>query len=372
VNPPTALSRARADALTFAGWTAGVLARWRIVARVTGAALLLAALATVVLPPVYRGEASFVANGSGGLKLPGGLSGTNAIAGIASQFGVATGAEPSESPAFYDQLLESRELLTRLLESKFGDPRTASPTDSATLLDLLEIRNKDRKRALEIGIKRMRRAMDVRFDSKTNLVWLTVDAEWPDVSAAVANRAVELVNRFNLEQRQTRARAKRAFIEERRTTSQAELDRAEARLRAFYDENRLWRQSPSLTFDEGQLRRQVEIASDLFLTLQRQYEAARIDEFNDAAMITTVDTAVAPRRAQWPRYGLAFVTAALVGAFLGLLAAGVATVLADWARRDPDAAAQFRRMGARVRGGWRPRARAVAGTRPSRVDDDGH
>ena len=91
-------------------------------------------------------------------------------------------------------------------------------------------------------------------------------------------------------------------------------------------------------FEEGRLRRNVDVATDLFLQLQRQFEGARLDEINDAAVITVVDPAHAPHKAQWPRYWLLLASALAVGALIGIMIAGSATILADWRRRNPDSA----------------------------------
>ena len=341
-------SRSRADVppMTVAAWLAATLLRWRTTAVVAAAVLLLAALAVVIVPPAYRSKASFVANGTGGLKLPGslsGLGGTGGLVGLASQLGVTPGADPSESPAFYEQLIRSRELLTRLVDSKFADPRTEAPADSAKLVDLLKVREKDPRRRTEVAIKKASRAIKVEVDLKTNLVRLSVDAQWPELSAAVANRVVDLVNAFNLEQRLTRARAKREFVQGRLDDAQRELSGAEWRLRDFYEVNRQWRTSPNLTFTEGQLSRQVDLASDMYLSLRREFESARISEVNETPVVTVVDSAVAPRKAQWPQYPLVFVTACLVGVILGTLAAAIAALRADWARRHPEDASELRR-----------------------------
>jgi hypothetical protein len=85
---------------------------------------------------------------------------------------------------------------------------------------------------------------------------------------------VDLVNAFNLEQRLTRARSKREFVQGRLDDAQRELSAAEWRLRDFYEENRQWRTSPSLTFTEGQLSRQVDVANDMYLSLRREFESA--------------------------------------------------------------------------------------------------
>ena len=328
--------------LTFSRWAADTLVRWRVVVKTLLLVYVAGLVAVLVVPPVYRSRASFVANSSGAPKLPAGMTSTGPLAGIASQLGVSTISDPSESPNFYLELIESRELLTRLLLSKFKNPRSDAPHDSATLVDILKLRSSDPRRRLELGIKRMTSDIVSDFSPKTNLVWINVDAEWPDLSADVANRTIGLVTAFNREQRVSRARSKRIFLEERVDSAKMLLHDAEERQRQFYGQNRLWRNSPDLTFEEGRLRREAETATDLYLTLERQLESARLDEFNDAALITVVDSAVAPRKAQWPRYGVLLLTATAVGLILGLLIAGSKAVLSDWAQRNPRAAADVK------------------------------
>lgn len=325
--------------LTFSVWLAGIIARWRLVLIVMAFTLLVAAIAAIALPPIYEAHASFVTSSSGSSKMASALaSGGAGLSGLASQLGVSTGADPSESPNFYVKLIESEELRRRLLNSRFHNPRSDSPRDSATLLEILRIRNNDPVRRTEIALKKMGKAMSTEFDLKTNMVGLVVTSRWSELAAAIANRTIELVDAFNHEQRVTRARSKRVFVESRVDSAKAELRQAEERQRVFYDQNRQWRSSPQLVFEEARVRRNVEVATDLFLTLQRQLEAARLDEFNDAAAITIVDPAHAPHKAEWPRYWILLASALAVGAILGILVAGSATILADWRMRNPDSA----------------------------------
>ena len=324
------------EPLTFGVWLAGIIARWRLVLKVMLGALVAAALAAVLLPPVWQARASFVTAGSANSKMASALSGGGAgLQGIASQLGVSPANEPSESPNFYVQLIQSEELRRRLLRSKFQDPRGKSPRDSATLLEILRIKSDDPARRMEIGVKNMGKALNPNFDLKTNLVTLAVSLRWPELAAAVANRTIELVDAFNREQRVSRARSKRIFVQSRLDSAKIELQNAEERQRYFYDQNRQWRQSPQLVFEEGRVRRNVDVATDLFLTLQRQFETARLDEFNDAAVITVVDPAVPPRKAQWPRYWLLLASALFIGGILGILVAGSAAIMADWRGRNP-------------------------------------
>ena len=335
--------------LTFSRWFAESLLRWRIIARVMGLTIVVAILAVIFIPPVYRSRASFVANTSASSKLSGSIASSGALGGLASQLGVGSGSDPSESANFYMELIQSRELLTRLLLSRFRDPHSASPRDSATLVDILRIRNSDPKRRLEIAIKRLSTDIDGNYDMKTNLVWIEVDAQWSELSAAMANRTIDLVTAFNKEQRVSRAKSKRVFLEGRVNLARGALQSAEEKHRAFYDQNRSWRTSPSLTFEEKQLQREEDQTADLYTMLQRQLETALLDEVNDAALITVVDSAVPAQKAQWPRYGVLLVSTLMAGLLLGLMIAGGAAILADWRSRNPDSAATFGDSIGRVR-----------------------
>lgn len=331
----------RASTLTVGTWVAGIVERWRLIYKVVLATVIAAAIAAVIIPPVYRTKASFVANATGPTKLGGALS-SGALSGLASQFGMPSVGDPSESPAFYSDLIESEELRRRLVNSKFADPRTDNPRDSSTLVDIMNIRAKDPDRRVEIAMKLMGKSINVFFDIKTNLVRVEVDARWSDLSAAIAQRTIQLVDEFNKEQRSTRSMAKRGFLQTRLDSARLQLAQAEERQKYFYAQNRgCCRGSPELLFEEARLKRSLDIATGLFMTLQQQFEGARLDAINDAALITVVDRPFPVRKALWPRYWLLAASSLTVGTILGLLFAGCAVIMADWRARNPATANQL-------------------------------
>lgn len=302
------------------------------------ASILLGIAASVIIPPLYRSKASFVANSSSTSKLQGALGGSSGLGGIISQLGGSVGGDPSESPNFYVHLLSSRELLTRLLESQFPNPRTDAANDSAKLIDILRIRNSDPQRRLELGVKQMSDAMTTGMDAKTNLVWFSVDARWAELSAEIANKLVDLVSTFDREIRVSRAKSLRVFLQMRHDSAQAALRMAEDNQRSFYERNRGFiGGSPGLKFEEQRITREVELASELYVSLDRQLEVARIDEINEAALITIIDSAIVPRKALWPRYWVTLFTATAVGLLVGILLAASASILSDWKARNPAA-----------------------------------
>ncbi len=328
------------DHLTFTRWLAGVLLRWRLIAAITTVSVVAGLAATLIVPPVYRAKASFVANTSSASKLPGGGS-TSGVGGLISQLGGSLGGDPSESPNFYIQLFGSRELLTRLAQSRFPNPRTDAPNDSAMLIDILRIKKRDPALRMELALKKLTKAIAAGFDVKTNLVSLTVDMQWPELASQVANRLVQEVTDFNRETRVSRAKSKRLFLQARHDSAQMLLRSGEDRQRFFYEQNRGLLTSPGLRAEEARIRREVDLASSLYLNLQSQLELARLDEINDAALITVIDSAIPPRKAQWPRYGALLFSSFAVGLMLGVLTAGSLAVLADWRLRNPQSWSDF-------------------------------
>lgn len=332
------------EPLTLALWTAGVISRWRIMVGSALAVLALAIIVAVVLPPSYQVTVSFAPNPTSSSKLSGvmsSLGGLSSLAGgLAGSLGSAT--EPTESPAFYTELLQSRELLTRILLTRFPNPRTANPRDSARLVDIMDIKAADPARRVELGLKSLQKSMRTEADMRTNMVKITVSNRYPELTAREANAALALVNTFNLQQRASRAGEKSGYLQSRLAAARIGLSVAQARYRDFLLGNRQWQSSPTLSSNEESLRREQDLASDLFLSLEKQYEAARLDEFNDAALITIVDSAVTPRAPAWPRYSILVPAALMGGVILGFVLAGIATVYRDWTRREPAAALRLR------------------------------
>jgi len=192
------------------------------------------------------------------------------------------------------------------------------------LLDVLSIRGRDSLERLQKGVKKLRAAMSVDPDIRTNVVTLTLTARDPYLAAAVANRFVEAVNEFNTRIRRSQAGRRRLFVEQQTDSAARELRVAEDRLKIFYEQNRLWNQSPALQYRLGQLQRQVDIEKEVYLTLRRNLETARIDEVNDLPLISVIDLAV-PSREREPRRAVIVLATLLVGMLLSL-----SSVYAAW------------------------------------------
>jgi uncharacterized protein involved in exopolysaccharide biosynthesis len=154
------------------------------------------------------------------------------------------------------------------------------------------------------------------------VVRVDVTAPDPIVAQQVDSALLDQLNRFNLESRQTQAGSERRFTEARLGEVREDLRVAEDRLRAFLDQNRNYRSSPNLVFQEGRLTREVSVQQQLYLTLAQAYEQAKIEEVRDTPVITVLARPDVPVRPDARKT----VLRGAIGLFLGFLL-GVAIAL---------------------------------------------
>lgn len=284
-----------------------VLRHRRVVLQIVAMSLVLAVAYRYLSPRRYQATAAFISQ-SKDRTLPVGLG------GLAAQLGVAGGS--TESPRFYSEVVKSRPNLEVVANSRFRDPRGGR--DSVRLLDLL-IPSGDSAARIDAVLKHLQKRVATRVDVQTNIVRVSYESPYPALAAAVTNRLVGQLNEFNAHYRQSHARQRRLFIEARVSEAEARLRDAEDELKAFHVRNRSFSESPGLTVEQGRLRRRVDEQSEVYLTLRREYETARIEEVNDTPVITVIEPAVPPRTTIG--LGLAQIVA------LGLLLGGMAGIL---------------------------------------------
>jgi tyrosine-protein kinase Etk/Wzc len=307
-----------------------LLKRWPVVIGLPLVVVIAVLGISFLMPPIYTATTSFVPE----MRSEGGVpAGLGALAG---QLGISFGGEASQSPRFYAEVSKSRGILDRLLLSRYVDPRAGHLVgDTVTLLTILQSAGRKGVDSLERGARKLAGLIAVGVDAQTNIVTLKVQSQYPDLAAAVANRLVAYLNDFNTLSRQSQARERRKFTEQRVAAGEQELRDAEEALKRFYQANRSWQQAPQLVFEEGQLRRQVDLRQELYRTLRREYETARIQEVNDTPVITVIDAAVVPQRKSGPTRRLWVLAAFVVSGVFAVFLAFSAEYLAR-ARREQD------------------------------------
>jgi len=311
----------------------------RTVVAIPVAAALLAVLVALVLPRSYRSIASLTPQAD--------EAQLSELAGLASQFGIPLPVtSTAESPQFYAELLRTRTLLSETAATRYSFlPDGAERPIEGDLLEILGIDAETRDAAIELAVEELEEDLvGVWTDPETGVVEFSVTTRWADLSHQVAVRMLELVNRFNVETRNSQAAAEREFTEGQLAEAETALRVAEDSLEAFLQRNRRYENSPELRFQLERLQRRVDLRQQVYASLAQSYEQARIDAVRDVPVITVVERPSRPAQPE-PR-GL--VWRALLGLFLGgVVAVSWAfgrEILAASRETDPDDYAEFARL----------------------------
>jgi uncharacterized protein involved in exopolysaccharide biosynthesis len=319
-----------------------------------GAAIF--AIGAFVAPQIYVAHTAFIQADPQRTTLAGGLG------GVASRFGVggfSLGGGATNSLEFLQQAVTSRDVLDSVLLHSLAVDRepafraSVEANDSVDLISWLRVHDNTPAKRLDHVRRLVFKRMTVNADPQSGIVRVEIGLRDPYVAAAFLRQLLNALNDFNLHTRQTTSRANRVFLEGRVTDAKTQLADAESTLRQFYEKNRRIADSPELFFEESRLKRQVDLAQQIYVTLSQDLEQARIDEVKDTPVLTVVETAQPPVRRSSPKRTLLTVMGAFVGIVVGFLSTAVARHLRRAALVGSPAWREFQHHLNRVPGGAR-------------------
>jgi uncharacterized protein involved in exopolysaccharide biosynthesis len=314
------LDRAQGEGdITLVGFLAFLSLHRRLILGTGLAAFLLVGVVVFMRPRTYTSTARFMPQASQGAL--------SQLSGLAASFGVSVGAnDPGSSPAFYADLLKSRDILRRTVETRYA---FAARGDSlrGTLIELLDIRGDSPGARRDAAARELLKSSEITVGRETGTVDLEVTTPWAELSRQVAARMIELVSEFNMHRRQTKAGAERRFVEGQVGEARDSLRAAEARLQAFLQRNREYRNSPQLQFEYERLDRDVNMQQQVYTTLVQSFQAARIDEVRNTPVITIMELPDVPAKPDARLALLKGILAGLVGLGLGAFFAAIRQAL---------------------------------------------
>lgn len=330
-------------------WTK-LWSRRQTIAMFAGAGLVAGLLLSFVLPRWYTAETTLLppSESDSGFGLTSLLRGL-AVPGIT----IPTQATPAD---VFLAVLQSRRLNDAVI----------------TEFDLKKVY----KRKLDMdALKELGRHTKFKLTEAGTIV-ITVEDRDPVRAAKIANKYVDLLDRFNREVRMTKGRRMRQFVEARMVEAGGELGRAEEKLAAYESKHRtvalsaatsasveaaakLYAQRaalqvrlgvmeqysrgasaeqtqirqemseidrqlaalPGIGLEQARLLREMKTLEQVQGLLRAQYEEARLDEVRDIATTEVLDPAKTPERHSRPRRLALLVIGLLAGAGVGAVEA---------------------------------------------------
>lgn len=156
-------------------------------------------------------------------------------------------------------------------------------------------------------------------ESKTGLVKIDVFMEDAQLAADISNKIYELLDMYTSRINNESATRNRKFIESRKEEINIELLSAEKELKEFRENNRSLASSPQLQLELERLLRKLEIKKQTFITLQQQYELARIEEIKEIPSVLVLDAGKSAIYKDSPILINYVVFSSFIGLFFGIL-----------------------------------------------------
>jgi uncharacterized protein involved in exopolysaccharide biosynthesis len=281
---------------------------------------------TLLQADTYTTQASFQPRGS--------EASASQLLALAGQFGVnVPGVGGDElSPAFYQELLESREILHRVADRSY----MVEGMGSVALTDLLEIEEDTEPLRVEEAIEQLRDDLvAIQIGRESGILTIEAQTEWPDLSVAIAERLLAEIQVFNLETRRSQAAAERVFIEARVDSARIALTTAEDSMQVFLQANRRYEDSPELTFQAERLQREIARQQQVYTGLVQSFEEARIAEVRDTPVLTVLQTPFLPAGPDDRSLLLAIALGIVLGGMAGVVLAFLIEAVRRPAPGDP-------------------------------------
>jgi len=250
------------------------------------------------------------------------------VAGIASLAGIdVAGGDISR---LYPVIATSEAVLRRVIERPYVTERHSTPVN---LVEYLDPEQGTKEKDFEETLKSVQGLMETQYDSKTQVVTITLQMREPQLAADVLNALVEELDRFIREERTTGASEQARWIGARLLEVEAELRAAEDSLKEFRERNRRVIDSPELLLRQARFERDVTLKSTIFVELKKQYELAKIEEIKNISVVNVLDHARPAVKKERPKRATNTVIAFLATLIASALYVGLAPHYSGHVRR---------------------------------------
>ncbi len=240
-----------------------------------GIVALAAVIYSLVTPQIWSSQASFYAVGESSSSLPINIPG---LSGLTSSFFGGTGG------------VDSQNFLTVMNSRTFGE----DVIRKFDLIKYFKLTQPDSLARMDKALEKLRENMvSLGLDDNTGLIRVTVESKSKSLSRGIAQYYVEKLELYNREQKLTKGKMNREFLETRVTETKAELDSLILAVRDFQARNRaVALEAQSAALIEGYSRIIAEKMS-----LDIEYELARQNYASGSPLLSEMET----RRAELSR-----------------------------------------------------------------------
>ena len=280
---------------------------------------------TLFMSPVYTATASFMNTSESGMAEK-----------LAGSSGGGGGEEFSAVPEYYAALLNSGEFLAGMVKRQLREGKNNPANDGDDWLHDLVGGEDDEGLLTELAVDKLKTMVSLKppnAKSKRMILELAVESNSPELSKSIASSVLAAIAAQGGDERTQKAIQNRDFIQQRLKDSEQALKQAEMALSAFLTRNRKI-DVPRLAAENERLERAVKVQEELFLTLRKELELAKIKVQENKSLLRVLEQPTAKRTG--PKRLLIATIAFLLGLMVMCVRVLVRDRIAKMDRNDPD------------------------------------
>ncbi len=237
--------------------------------------------------------------------------------------------ESNVTSEYYAELLKRSMFLERIANRKFNSKRYGKEVD---LFSFYEIEADNETERLVKVYNAIKGSLEVSTHRTTKVITISYSTGEPELSAAITNAFIDELIKYNRDVRDSKAGRNLKFIEGQLNDNRKLLKDAESSLANFAAKNRIIA-SPDLEVEKDRLERNVKIQEEVYTTLKKQLELAKIEEQEEKPVIEILESAAPPLYKSSPKTRKNVILAGLVSLFLFV---GLAFVMEYISKINPE------------------------------------
>jgi len=283
-------------------WQKRKINLWSFVASI----LILIVVVFFVLEKKYTADVTILPQTSDIFSQLGG--GVSALSGL---FGLEMGSGSFKSQEMYQEILHSRTLQKRLLDTEF-EVNADGKKQKMTLLKFLDIDGDSPREIMEKAFKKLEDdVIYTNISSESNILQLKVTLKDPFLAAEVANKMVQYLKEIVKDRLENDFITQMKYLQTRINTVSDSLKIVEQNLQRFLEKTRDLNK-PQNVVKEMRLKRQITEKSTIYAELKKQQEIMVLMNVTNLYPVKVLDKAMVPYKKSRPRRALLLI-------FFGLL-----------------------------------------------------
>jgi len=286
-----------------------LLAGWRhrvFLLLVTALGLMVTAVYSFLMAPVFTAQVTI---------LPQFNSNSNSLLrNLASIVGPSTSAEGTYEQ-LYSQILKSDRILDRAIAQEWRHIDHSEPVSLYRIFDVDDAVDANPTLAAH-ALKKILQNEVVAFQKYKGNGYMVLKVSAPRdgaFAADLANFLVDQLDHFNREIQSRIAMDQHTFVSERLAEVETKLHQSEEELVAFKKQNRAYTSSPDLMQRYGEINREVQAQTAIWVELRRQVELAAIEMNKEKPSVDILDRATPPVVKSKPQRPLYWAAGLLIG-----------------------------------------------------------